>query len=65
MAGISNSPDVNVMKQVRRALGDIQIAQQAGNLWKVNYIAFCLRDMVARGNRSWSEYRPMIQEEFE
>ena len=64
MAG-NNQPDMNQMKQVRKALGDIDIAQRAGDIYKVNYIAYCLRDMVAKGNQPWSNYRPMIAEEFD
>lgn len=74
MAGVRNSPNVNqaasrrstlLLRQVRRALGDVLEAQKTGDVMKVYYITHCIQDMVNRGNRSWSEYRPMIDEEFE
>jgi hypothetical protein len=64
MGGGNNAPvEMNMLRQVRRALGDIDCAR--GDPMKVYYLAHCLRDMVARGDRSWSEYRPMVAEEFE
>ena len=54
---------MNMLKQVRKALGDIDIAQRDGDLKKVSFIAAYLSDMVARG-KPWSDYRPMIEEEF-
>lgn len=56
---------MNMMKQVRKALGDIDVASQQGDVMKVYYITHCLRQMVATGKHSWSTYREMIKEEFE
>lgn len=65
MGGVPNAPDsMNMMRQVRKALGDITVAQQQGDVMKVYYLAWCLRDMVSRGDRSWSAYRVMVDEEF-
>lgn len=65
MGGVPNAPDsMDMLHQVRKALGDIAVAQQAGDVMKVYYLAWALRDMVSRGNRSWSQYRVMVDEEF-
>jgi hypothetical protein len=65
MGGIGNSPEVNLLKQVRHALGDVREAQKTGDVMRIYYITWCMQDMVNRGNRSWSQYRPMIDEEFD
>ncbi len=61
----SNDPHVNVLKQVRKACGAIRQAQRERDVQKVYYLSWCLVDMVERGNQSWSQYTPMVQEEFE
>ena len=66
MGAVPNADaSMNMMKQVRKALGDIEIASQQGDVMKVYYITHCLREMVATGRHSWSTYRVMIAEEFE
>jgi hypothetical protein len=63
---IINAPaSMDMLHQVRKALGDISVAQQQEDVMKVYYLAWALRDMVSRGNRSWSTYRFMVNEEFD
>lgn len=61
----SRELNVNVLRQVRKALAEIRAEAKAGNVMKVFYMTYCLNDMVARGDQTWSMYQPMIEEEFE
>lgn len=65
MSDVPNAPkSMDMLHQVRKALGDIAVAQQQQDVMKVYYLAWALRDMVSRGNRSWFQYRIMVDEEF-
>lgn len=62
-------PDMNVAKQFRKANVQMDAAMQAGQPEKASYIADLISMMsesIDKGElRPWSEFSPMIDEEFD
>ena len=59
---------MNLAKQINKAKADIDAATNSGNREKADYIRGLAADMIAKSQAGlpepWSNFRPMIAEEF-
>jgi hypothetical protein len=65
---LNMQPDMNVDKQIRKGQTQRTAAFDAGDYAKARYIDHCIglmRKSIEQGKpRPWSEFQPMIDEEF-
>jgi hypothetical protein len=60
-----NAQDKALLRQIRKALDDIEVSLAAGDLDKARYQETLMRKMIDDDrSRPWAHWRPQVEEEF-